>query len=120
MTTRTSPNFAQRTGQSLGRVWRWARGQQYRFIRWATVKGVPNTLVKFFVIIINLIFVAALLYIAFWITLMVGLIMVLLMNTTRPSSENENIYEWELRTGNQGFGVYSKDGHQLIGDDDDA
>jgi len=123
MTTRTSQTFAQRTGQNLGRAWRWVRDQQHRLVDWATAKGVPATLARLTVTAINLIVLAALLYVAFWVVLVVGLVVVLLVGAlngpSRKSSEDEDIYKWELRSGDQGFGVYSKDGHLLIGDDEE-
>jgi len=97
MTTRTSQTFAQRTGQNLGRAWRWVRDQQHRLVDWATAKGVPATLARLTVTAINLIVLAALLYVAFWIVLVVGLVVVLLVGALngsplRSSEEEERLY----------------------------
>jgi len=85
MTTRTSQTFAQRTGQNLGRAWRWVRDQQHRLVDWATAKGVPHILARLTVTAINLIVLAALLYVAFWVVLVVGLVVVLLVGALNGS-----------------------------------
>ncbi|CAK7053661.1 MAG: hypothetical protein BACD_02593 [Bacteroides rodentium] len=85
MTARTSQTFAQRTGQGLGRAWCWVRDQQYRLVGWATAKGVPNILAKLTMAVINLIVLAALLYAAFWVVLVVGLVVVLLAGALNGS-----------------------------------
>jgi len=95
MTTRTSQTFAQRTGQNLGRAWRWVRDQQHRLVDWATAKGVPHTLARLTVTAINLIILAALLYVAFWVVLVIGLVVVLLVGALNGSPRNSSFDEEE-------------------------
>jgi len=124
MTARTQQTFAQRTGQGLGRAWRWARDQQHRLIGWASAKGVPNKLAKFTVTTINLIILAALLYVAFWVVLVVGLVVVLLvgaLGSPSRSSEDERLYVFGEDDPRNELGydpvVYNDQGHEQFPDD---
>lgn len=87
-------NFAERSGRTLGRLWRgWARLDR-RVAHWLVSKGCSLAVAKRMTLLIKLAILGVLLYAAFWLAVLIS-IMALVAWTARSSGPDES-QEWAL------------------------
>lgn len=66
----TQTTFAERTGWTLGRMWRAYMRQERKVSGWLVAQGVPASLAKATLVVVKLVVLGVLLYAAFWLALL--------------------------------------------------
>ena len=102
----TQTSFAERTGRTLGRVWRGFARLDREACGWLAVQGLPVALAKTVLWVIKLAVLGALLYIAFWLALVL-LFAVVSAWVARNAAFDDQEAEW--RMGLSGYGLYRGD-----------
>ncbi|WP_193073477.1 DUF3742 family protein [Pseudomonas sp. FME51] len=105
MNTITPHNGAERFGRWLGRRWSGFVRSERRLAAWLVNLGVSKTVANTLLWVPKLVFLAALLYVAFWLTiLLVAAVIVSWAAHERRTPDDEDSAEW--RIGFSGYGLY--------------
>ncbi|MDM9652397.1 DUF3742 family protein [Stutzerimonas stutzeri] len=108
--------FAERTGRTLGRMWRAYLRQERKVSGWVVAQGMPTSLAKAMLVVVKLVVLGALLYVAFWLTLLLVFAAVVVWVVGGKSSDED---EPEWRMGLSGYGLYRGDTRIDPGSPDD-
>ncbi|SCY12604.1 DUF3742 family protein [Pseudomonas flexibilis] len=105
MTIQSRYSKAERFGHWLGGGWQAYRQRERQTVAQALERGVPRAIAIGGLWLVRLLIMGGLLYVAFWVGLLVAVLVLVAWMVCRPlRSENEKP-EW--RMGWSGFGLYS-------------
>ena len=114
---RTAPNsFAERAGRALGRAWRGFLRLERKTCDWLVAQGMNAGLAKGMLWAIRLALLALVLYGAFWVALVLGVVFVGALAARHADLNSPHL---ELREGMLGFGLYHPDGSRIGSHDPD-
>lgn len=99
---------AERFGQWLGFVWRGYRSRERQIARWLIEHGLPPALAIGGLWLVKLLMLGILLYAAFWLVLMIIVVMAAGAASQKPTDSRMD-EEPEWRVGASGYGLYRGD-----------
>lgn len=79
----------ERVGRWFGTVWRWVVRQDVRATRWMVDRGVPRTVAVSSLWGMKLGVVAALLYAAFWLALVIAAVLILVASASHAAQDSD-------------------------------
>ncbi|PXV59714.1 Protein of unknown function [Dyella jiangningensis] len=105
-------HWSGRLGRAAGRAWRGYRRQETRTAAALSARGIPAAFTRVILWVGQLAVLAMLLYAAFWVTLLVAVVLVVLIARNQDDEdEASNPTEW--RYGSAGYGLYTSDEHRI-------
>jgi hypothetical protein len=105
-----SNSFAERAGRALGRAWRGFLRRERSACGWLVSQGLPPGIAKALLLILRFAVLGAVLYAAFWVTVVGIAIAVVMWNGRNADSywiRQKKEPEW--REGLAGYGLYTYD-----------
>lgn len=103
----TQTTFAERTGRTLGRMWRGLARLDRQACRWLAARGLQLALAKALLWVIKLAVLGMLLYAAFWLALVLLFAVVSAWGARNTAFDDDQEPEW--RMGLSGYGLYRGD-----------
>lgn len=103
--------FAEHLGLVLGRSWRACMRLESRAMQWLAAKGWSPFAAKALMRVGELTAVVVLGYLAFWLALALGALVLAAWGAGKPSAWHSDEPEW--REGQAGFGLYTQDEHRV-------
>ena len=107
MTIASKPSWAHRLGEQAGHAWRWLARQDRRAAAWLTTQGLSAGAAKAMSWVAKLLVLGALLYVAFWLTLVVMFVFVATWLAGAVDGTTDDKPQW--RNGLSGYGLYRGD-----------
>ncbi|GFE79144.1 hypothetical protein GCM10011487_11440 [Steroidobacter agaridevorans] len=89
MNTYASKTRGERMGRWFGTAWRWAVRQDVRATRWMLDRGVPRKVAVSSLWVLKLGVVAALLYAAFWLALVIAAVLILVASASNAAQDSD-------------------------------
>jgi|SRR5690606_16064506 len=115
MPTQPHPSLAKRFGRRLGLGWRAYLRLERQTVAQALERGVPRAITIGGLWFVRLLIMGGLLYVAFWVGLLVAVLVLVAWVACRPSTPIDEQPQW--RVGAAGFGLYRGDIRIDPGDD---
>jgi len=113
MNTTTHISTAERIGRTFGRGWRaYVRGER-RASNWLVSKGLPVAGAALLLWVVKLAGLGVLFYAAFWLALLLVLLVLLMFAAQGHDTVDWETPEPELRHGHAGFGLYTHDEYRI-------